>query len=89
MAQVIQNRTLWLQYYQQLLTGIIGMGQVYQYSTMVDILNEPDAQGLTCAAAPPVLAPQLSLQDYQCTHVLLPWCVCSTGVRALGKSLGL
>ena len=41
------NSTLWIDYYKNLLTGIIGMGTKYQNSVMVDILNEPDAAGLT------------------------------------------
>ncbi len=42
------NSTLWTQYYEQLITGIAGMGKQYQNSVMVDILNEPDARGLEC-----------------------------------------
>ena len=37
----------WVQYYQQLMTGIVGMGTKYQNAVMVDILNEPDARGLS------------------------------------------
>lgn len=37
----------WIQYYQQLMTGIVGMGAKYQNAVMVDILNEPDARGLS------------------------------------------
>ena len=42
----VNNSTLWTQYYERLVTGIAGMGKQYQYSVMVDILNEPDARGL-------------------------------------------
>ena len=41
------NSTLWINYYENLLTGLIGMGAKYQNAIMVDILNEPDARGLT------------------------------------------
>jgi len=41
------NPTAWVQYYQTLLTGIVGMGQKYQNSVIVDILNEPDSRGLS------------------------------------------
>ena len=41
------NSTLWIDYYENLLTGLIGMGTKYQNAIMVDILNEPDAAGLT------------------------------------------
>ena len=43
----VTNSTLWIDYYENLLTGLIGMGTKYQNAIMVDILNEPDAQGLT------------------------------------------
>jgi hypothetical protein len=52
-AKVITSPSNWLTYYQQLITSIVGMGVQYQNAVMVDILNEPDSQGLKCA--PPLL----------------------------------
>lgn len=47
----VDNSTLWIEYYLELMNGISQLGQNQRYLdyVMVDILNEPDAAGLTCA----------------------------------------
>lgn len=46
------SASTWVNYYTQLMTGIVGMGAKYQNAVMVDILNEPDSRGLSCVLPP-------------------------------------
>ena len=41
------NADNWVNYYVQLMKGIVAMGAKYQNAVMVDILNEPDSRGLS------------------------------------------
>ena len=46
-STAIDNPSGWVTYWQDLVTAITGMGPAYQNAVMVDMLNEPDARGLT------------------------------------------
>ena len=56
----VNNPSLWIEYYLELINGISLLGQNYLDSVMVDILNEPDAAGLTCAPGSLVATPSMA-----------------------------